>query len=375
MKRKKIAISYAYLQNNIGDDLFVEHLCKRYPDVDFYVAETGIENPTLKALKNLKFSKQMASHTNELECEVVSKKIVKFYNKFDANVIIGGSIFMESSQNWRVVLRMFKNRIALNKNCFIIGANFGPFKDNNFLTEFNESFKNVKDICFRDLSSIAYFPDNKNVRCASDVLFSYPHEVKPSEKKVSISLISPFWLGRPVSQREKLKMAADQYMDKLVELCSEFAKKDYEISLLSFCERQGDFDKAKMIENRCLSNGVTNIKVVAYEGDANRILNEIATSEIVVATRFHAMIFGFLFEKTVYPIIYDLKQKNVLNDLHFKGVSTKLENIANVNMAEIAEILTSKNSNNNYLAIEKEIKSAIKNSEKQFLGLDKFLKG
>ena len=50
-----------------------------------------------------------------------------------------------------------------------------------------------------------------------------------------------------------------------------------------------------------------------------QILELIAESEYMVATRFHAMILGLGAGKKVLPLIYHIKLRNVLADLSFRS--------------------------------------------------------
>lgn len=375
MKRKKVVITFAYLQNNLGDDLFVQHLCLRYPYIDFYVIEKNLKNETLEALDNLYFSKKMKKYFKEYDKPIMSTKAQKFYKQFDACLMIGGSIFMQHDDNWNGKINNFKNRMAINSNSYILGANFGPFNDARFLSSFASVFKNVKDICFRDSFSASYFPDSNKIRYAPDILFSYKYKQLPQENKVAISLINGYFTGRPVTQVEKLQNSHEDYVNKMVEICSELYRKGITISLLSFCKYQGDLRVAEIIESKCLQNGITNIKICSYEGDITPILNEIASSKAVIATRFHAMILGFLFGKSVYPIIYDEKQKYVLQDLNFYGDTCTIENIEKLDAKHVVDCLLDPQSKNSYESIKPAVEKAIVEAEKQFAGLDKILKG
>ncbi len=374
--RKKVAVIFIYLQNNLGDDLFLQQLCLRYPNVDFYAMPTFVSNKMLEGLDNLYFSEQMKTYFKEFNLPKLSDKLKKFYNSFDACIILGGSIFMQFNQAWRQRLRNFKNRTSLNKNTYIIGANFGPYTDAAFLTEHTEVFKGVKDLCFRDSVSASYFPDADNIRFAPDILFAYKYKNESivPKKQVAISVINCAWEGRPIPQLKLLKGVMDTYVDKIVSMCSEFSRKGYEISLLSFCASQGDLNTAKTIESRCMLNGVTNISICHYDGEVEPVLDKMIESEIIVATRFHAMILGFMLGKSVLPIIYDEKQKYVLQDLNFFGEVCEMKDIASLDPRGIVERLVSPDSRNVYERTRARIEKAVADAEKQFAALDEILK-
>lgn len=371
--RKKVAIVFVFLSNNLGDDLFVKQLCLRYPNVDFYASVPNEVNPVLSALENLHFTKEMNDFFKEYELPVVSSKCREYFAQFDGCLFLGGSIFMQHNQNWHGKLRNFSNRVGLNKKCYIVGANFGPYTDPNFLNKFGAMLSRATDVCFRDKQSVALFPDANNIRYAPDVLFGYKHRSVPTKAKVAISVIDPAWAYRPVNQLNRIRPHTTEYLEKITAICSVLKQRGYDITLLSFCQKQGDMRMANLIESRCLLNGITDINVLDYDGNADVILDELASSEAVIATRFHAMILGFVLGKPVYPIIYDAKQKNVLHDLHFDGMRTMLEDISSVDPEEVVDSLLDKNCGNGYNAIKGIIEKAIKESDMQFAGLDALL--
>ena len=76
------------------------------------------------------------------------------------------------------------------------------------------------------------------------------------------------------------------------------------------------------------------------------ILQLFSETEVVVGTRFHSIILGWLNKKKVLPIVYDEKTKNVLNDLEYKNyinleemdscdIKNKLEGIERLNDKDV----------------------------------------
>ena len=84
---KKILV-FAYLRNNVGDDLFVVELLTRYPNHIFYinVLEEKYGKP-FKKYKNAIIQKVDEENFNGIEIE-----------SYDGFVYIGGSIFMEGGK-------------------------------------------------------------------------------------------------------------------------------------------------------------------------------------------------------------------------------------------------------------------------------------
>lgn len=53
---KKIKVN-AYLNANLGDDLFIKVLCERYKNVSFHICGNKLYKETLKSIKNVKLYK------------------------------------------------------------------------------------------------------------------------------------------------------------------------------------------------------------------------------------------------------------------------------------------------------------------------------
>ncbi len=360
---KKIAIVSAYMKNNLGDDIFVHQLCTRYPNTEFYIASLEYPNEDLQRIGNLHFSKKMRSYETEMGTAYLPARVKRHFSRFDAAVIIGGSIFMQPAKNWNNQVQCNENRLSLSNKLFVIGANFGPYTDDEFLNKYCRIFSKTEDICFRDSDSAGHFPEVKSIRWAPDVLFTYPVPQLQTKPQVLISVIDCSWQGRP--QLTQLGRYKDIYEEKLVEICTAFYQSGYSICLASFCTPQRDVAAAQRIMQQCLDRGITDIKIAEYQGNISSITDEIARSKYVIATRFHAMILGLLFGKPTYPIIYDKKQKTVIRDLAFEGEYCTISGIENVSAASVVSGLE------NYKPFD--CQDCKIEAEKQFLALDKFI--
>ena len=140
-----------------------------------------------------------------------------------------------------------------------------------------------------------------------------------------------------------------------------YADKNYEVVLMSFCKGEGDEDVIDRILEKTNSD---KIKSYYYNGNIDEALAEIASSEIVVGTRFHSIILGLVFNKKILPIIYSSKTKNMLNDLKFKGKMLEINDIDKINDENIDSYVSNK------LNIDKQRKMA----EKHFEKLDELIK-
>ena len=94
---KKIFL-YAYDHVNLGDDLFIETIVNRYPDTEFYFWTDNENKKVFQEQMNLKIIDQDSGKIkllNKIRPSLVARYKVGIQKKCDAQVYIGGSIFME----------------------------------------------------------------------------------------------------------------------------------------------------------------------------------------------------------------------------------------------------------------------------------------
>ncbi|MBR3796512.1 MAG: polysaccharide pyruvyl transferase family protein [Clostridia bacterium] len=346
MAKKKILV-YAFLSNNVGDDLFVKTLCERYPQADFYISKEAERCQALREIDNLKPSLRVLLGIKMIGLEA------KLYNKgirtslltrcaglllhdFEASVFIAGSVFVQKGKVWAGGVRRQLQRASLTKEYMIVSANFGPYTEPGYRDDYQACFEKLTDVCFRDSYSKAQFPESRNVRWAPDAIFTVqPHE-KPEKKKAMISVL---WCARP-RRPAALQAKNDAYEQRIAEMASCLQKKGYETCFVSFCADQKDNEVARRIYDRCVANGDDHASVLEYTGDLNGLLDAFAESECVIASRFHAMILGWIHGKRVMPLCYDDKMRHVLDDLPFyKGYD--ILNIDQVDAQEAVEAMLS----------------------------------
>lgn len=366
---KKVFI-YAYDKINLGDDLFVHTLAKRYPNIRFLLWTDKCNKKTFQILKNIKVIDEQSlllkllrairpslavryKATLELSCEAV--------------VYIGGSIFIEY-ENWEQILTWWSYE-ALNRNFYILGANFGPYRSEGYRQGLAEVFNNVKDVCFRDSYSKNKFADVPSVRMAPDILFAteIPSR-KRFEKRVFISVIDCKSKSEGDNQLAEYEIC---YLKSICKLILQFQKDGYCVTLSSFCKIEGDEIAirkiVKNINKFSKDTAEQKLEIVNYNGsNAEDVLQAISDSDYVIATRFHAAILGLAAGKPVYPIIYSDKTRNVLADIGFNGTWQDLRNMSGVNYEACIKGLNQQNLK--YVAQLK------KDSVKHFEKLDEILK-
>ena len=351
-----------YLAKNFGDDLFLKIIANRYPNVLFHAC------PAVKYDKKL-VPKNVIMHDSKKE--ILLNKILhklKFYHLdttskisrcCDFTLIVGGSIFQQHP-TWKYSrgrLEIFHN---LNKEYYILTCNFGPYQDAAFLRCHQKVIAGARDVCFRDVDSYKTFSRLPNVRYAADMALSLeqPADDKPT-KKVAISVIDLSW-------RSQLKHLTQYYTNLMVKIAKQYITQGFEVCLMSFSDHEGDPKAVEQIFNKLTKAEQLRTQRYYYDGDVDSTIAKINGCSIVVASRFHANILGFLLRKKVLPVIYSNKTRNLLNDMDFDGQIIDIEGL-NQEYVENFEVEPIKSKAKNCDAL-------IKSADEQFLELDKKLK-
>ncbi|WP_226667506.1 polysaccharide pyruvyl transferase family protein [Metabacillus litoralis] len=361
----KTIMIYAYTNYNLGDDLFIQILCKKYPKIKFV-----LYTPDKKY-------KHIFKNINNLKClsyDLLSIRMINFIarklfkindfhqtslkNSCDGAVHIGGSLFMQQ-KDWENYFEKYtKSKNIKNKPFFLLGANFGPFNEQEYYERHKKTFKEYTDICFRDSYSYNLFKELPNVRMADDIIFQLKRQkILQEENHIVVSVIKP-------SFRKNLFEYDDVYFNKIKEISVYFIEQGFNVTYISFCENEGDKEAINNIVDLMPRIYKDKIKKHFYSTNIEETLDLIASSKFVVATRFHSMILGWLYKKPVFPIVYSEKMTNVIDDVGFKGLYTKLNNISNINPVDVYGCI-----NTNAIDVSKQVK----NAEKQFEKLDEYL--
>ena len=134
---------------------------------------------------------------------------------------------------------------------------------------------------------------------------------------------------------------------------------------MSFCAFEGDNAAADRILAALPEEVSSNVKNVVYSNNLSEITNEIETSEYVVATRFHAMILGYIAGKRVLPICYSEKMSNVISDLSLSESVITLDKLSGLTADELIPLANT--------VPEEKINELSHLATEQFAGFDKFV--
>lgn len=307
---------HAFLDLNVGDDLFVHKMISSYPDVRFVMIA---KKPYKKMLA--KYSNVTVYETDTFPLNVCRKLQIdeqvrwRISHDCDYGVYVGGSIFIEYS-DWKDQHVWYKELFS-NDRLYIMGCNWGPYRTEQFKDNMTAVLSGMKDICFRDKYSYNTFSHLTNVRYAPDILFGMdwsPYARIEEKKQVLISVVD--CCSRSVGLKEYMS-DYNQFIGGLTEC---FVDLGYHVVLCAFWERNGDLSAADKIRESLPQQIQKETSIANYCGiNLDHILKLVAESEYIVATRFHAMILGLSAKKKVLPIIYNQKLRTVLEDLSFDG--------------------------------------------------------
>lgn len=351
MTHKKQIVLDFYSCHNLGDDLFVETFAKHFSDCEIHllVNPKCVPKKLPDNVRTLHFShvdlrlrriSNLASHRGHKRMvhmveRVRQRRLEHIASGCDAFVKIGGSIFMQHAPGCTEIdfSTQEKPDFALRPaqgsrgNRFIIGANLGPVYSEDYWEQIDEEFRNYRHVCLRDYASYRKMCAAPNVQYAPDVLFLIPKPyVGEVGENVAISVMD-------VSQNTQDEAVAQAYYDLLERVIAYFLDREIPVTLMSFCQWQGDEKAVQTLLNRF--PGEKRLYSCCYRGSARNCLRVLSGASFVVGTRFHSTILGISFGKPVFPIVYNSKTAHYLADLSFPGKSATLEKLPSVTLEDV----------------------------------------
>lgn len=318
-----------YLMFNLGDDLFLDILATKYPHCKFTVNYLGKDyDQFISRYHNV--SRRKYTFLNKIGQHLKISDSITNYDKVaeeqDALLFIGGSIFREEGyhnslyQDRMKMVQEFKKR---DKPVFIIGANFGPYKTEEFFNDYKRFFSLCDDVCFRDVFSYELFKELSQVRYAPDIVFQMnvdEYKTVPNKKRVGFSIID-------VRHKHGLSSYYNDYMKSTIKTIELLVSRGYQCCLMSFCEQEGDLKVIDTIK-LCLSpETLKNVIIYDYNGNLKEAINQIASFKFFIAARFHANILALLLGTGIMPVIYSEKTTNMLKDINLDCILINMEEL------------------------------------------------
>lgn len=333
-KIMKNILIYGYFNNNFGDDLIIAMAAKRlkkaYPSTKLFV----LDNKAYAAKKVSSnicvpfFYMSVSKVLNKLMVCFHNKKINTFLNALNKRTVdrfirkhigvilqIGGSMFQESradsaENSHKTVDSKCLEEISrgLLVPRFVVGCNFGPFSTQYYYDYFSEFFKKCRNVYFRDQNSFNMFSHIEPCKNGGDSAFLLAEEriVSCDDKKCTISVMN--FENRIGAQ------ANSKYLHCICELAEKYSNLGYAVTFVGFCKKEGDDDIIQKALSMCRCH---NINALYYKNNLYSIINQFASSEIVIGSRFHSMILGWIFQKKTFVFSYSDKTLDFLKDNKF----------------------------------------------------------
>ena len=302
MDSKKFFI-LAYARQNLGDDLFIYMLLRKYPEIQFFIN-----------IEKTEHAKLFENYENVTIYQDVGRKLTKENaNEYDGYIYIGGSIFMEGiGVNYTVTEQLLSFMQECKKQeipFHYVSSNFGPYETEGYLNLTKEIIQNCASVHFRDKYSSDLFSEVSTVHYAPDLAFTYiPEKTEKKANSVGISLID-------LNIRPKLIAYIDNYYDMLVSNIKDYINQGKSVTLFSFCKHEGDERAIEEMVKRLPINIKEKVNILNYDGDIEYFLREYSKMEYVICSRFHAMILSAIMNQKCKILSYSDKFDNVINDL------------------------------------------------------------
>lgn len=350
-----------YWNSNLGDDLFLKTLCERYPNERFNIVANKDAIATIDKIPNLNV---VTRNVFDKIFTMLSSRFVPYssLSNFDKeyqlakknNIIceIGGSIFKMPQNGMGYLFSQREKILSLNKPYLIIGSNFGPYFHKYQIENYKKLFSICYGVAFREEKSYRLFKDSGNITLAPDVVLSMNISKRSSSSNyVLISVINP-------SNRFD-EETSKRYFDYLVSIVNHYISNDILVVLMSFCKNEGDLSFAQKVAQKLHNK---NVKVYNHQ-DINDSLRIIQNAKRIIATRYHAMILGWLYQIPTLAICYDTKMSNVIENFFPSQTCLDIRKLNNLgSMPPRFSVIKSKTLN-----------ELIKSSQKQFRYLDNLI--
>lgn len=317
-----------YWETNLGDDLFLYIISKKFPKVQFDIYTTRKNFSVFKGISNVNLINKRDSLIDRVINKVSVKvnyplkgseydQLIQTAKGYPVYLELGGSIFMLPSNGSLNVDYLVRMIIAKRvKHYLVIGSNFGPYSSHKQLIKYQHFFKSIESISFRDEYSYNLFKNCGGVNYFPDIVFNLSVQNNYKADYVLFSVINTKRFG--------------SYVDKMYTqfVCNQVKKeisRGNEVVLMSFCNHEGDKKKAREIKDRLI--GVSkNIRIVEHS-NIYKSLKIISGSKKIFATRYHSMILGWVFKKPTFVVSYSKKTENVIKSFFPQQSYVKLTNI------------------------------------------------
>lgn len=327
--RKKVLL-LAYTNKNFGDDLFVKTICSCFPDIQFEICAPSEYNnifsqvPNLTILNNSERDKWI---DRGIRLFPSLTNLINYTEKKYAAVVYTIGALFDDNEIWsdcvkklgmqRAKNMLWKYRLYTGVPFFLLGCNMSRVKSKEYIEQMKYMFDGLYDICFRDKYSYDFFSDLPNTRFAPDIVFNYECKTISKDNLALISVWGPLINTTQFPQWRWAEKLWEPYRDFLICTVKNFINRGVEVILLSLCENEGDLEACYQVKSK--GNFDDNIKIFSYDGLLDSTVELFERAKYVVGSRFHSIVMGINAQCKIYPVVYESKTEQLLNDLNFTG--------------------------------------------------------
>lgn len=311
---------------NLGDDLFLYMLARRYPQHTFHVILNEEYDNVFKSEANITVYpyRKIRRGLDRMLVNCNQDFYTTIEKKCQLNVVIGGSLFQEGEDD-RLARERLSKMPSLNPT-YILGANFGPYVTEEYRSLVENYLSKTKDVCFRDQWSRNKFRELEQVRFAPDIVLGI-QDILPNilkkKKQVFISVIDC------LKKEKSIQGLSDAYDNFIVRCIVYYSEWGYDIILSSFCKMEGDEEAIRRIYSKLPTKQQNQVNVLNYQGENwEELVDVIHQSEKVIASRFHSMILGMVFGGEVLPIAYNKKFETFLDNFSLGHYAVSISNLS-----------------------------------------------
>lgn len=375
----KTVLLLAYTNLNFGDDMFIKTITRCMQDVKFVIEAPSNYVDIFADCSNLQVKTEdictkaidkvdrAISKLFKLESRLLRHLKLK---KFDAVVYVIGGLF-DDDDIWEEQVKncgIRKYKDSLWKHSFyedvpfyLIGCNMTRIRSEKYIESMKYVFSGLSDICFRDLYSYKWFSELPNTRYAPDIVFNYPIHSLNSDESILISVWGVLLHCDKMPQWKWAENLWDTYENFMFQIIHYFKRKNKKVILLALCENEGDLDACNILAAKFDYD----VDIKCYKGNLEETIQLFEKAQFVIGTRFHSIVMALSASIPVYPIVYESKTAQLLNDCSYKG---EYSDIKNIEENEIHKVINSFD-----IRYTVDISNIKKEARKQFQKLNEFL--
>lgn len=305
----------AFVDTNFGDNLFVHTVVSRYPQHTFYMLPKAVYEASYQTL--------LTEESNI--CLIDQAKEPDFITRMDAMMVVGGDMLWEGTYlTWLKYIRTIKR-----KKGPVLFLGMSLFPQYSAKTKFflRMLFHQIDVMVVRESKSyqqVKAIAPRANVIATTDMAFVTEISQYLSEKADAGVL--------GISVRKKIpretKDTYEQYCQCMVDTAVSYLKTSDSHTIRFLALSKGVFDDGAVAEEiirLCPEEYQGRMSVVSFDGSVEAYIYQMQKCESLICTRFHALVFAILLQKSFIPIIYEEKIRRLLTEIGYTGICPEYE--------------------------------------------------